>query len=78
MKTAKTPYTKIEEIIEAKLAALFEDYDLDEYDIAEIRNETYKEHGWYFDPFAEEEEEEPEIYEPYAYEPSIESGWAFF
>lgn len=63
----KKPYTEIEEIIENRIAELEEEYELDRWDIAEIRLEAYKEGGWTYDPFPEEEEEEDEEeeYSPY-------------
>ena len=58
----KKNFTEIEEIIENRIAELEEEYDLDRYDIEEIRTEAYRENGWSCDPFPldEEEEEEPE------------------
>ena len=60
----KKNFTEIEEIIENRIAELEEEYDLDRYDIEEIRTEAYRENGWSYDPFpldeveAEEQEEE--------------------
>lgn len=51
-------YTEIEGIIENRIAALSEDYELDRWDIKDIRLKAYRENGWYYDPFPEEEEEE--------------------
>ena len=58
----KKNFTEIEEIIENRIAELSEEYDLDHYDIEDIRLEAYWENGWSGDPFPldEEEEEEPE------------------
>ena len=58
----KKNFTEIEEIIESRIAELEEEYDLDHYDIEDIRLEAYWENGWSGDPFPldEEEEEEPE------------------
>ena len=58
----KKNFTEIEEIIETRIAQLSEEYDLDRYDIEDIRLEAYQENGWSCDPFPldEEEEEEPE------------------
>lgn len=58
----KKPYTEIEEIIENRIAELEEEYELNRWDIAEIRLEAYKENGWSHDPFPEEEQEEEEEY----------------
>lgn len=54
----KKPYTEIEEIIENRIAELEEEYELDRWDIAEIRLEAYKENGWSHDPFPEEDPED--------------------
>ena len=58
----KKNFTEIEEIIETRIAQLSEEYDLDRYDIEDIRLEAYQENGWNYDPFPldEEEAEEPE------------------
>ena len=58
----KKNFTEIEEIIENRIAELEKEYDLDRYDIEEIRIEAYRENGWSGDPFPldEEEAEEPE------------------
>ena len=61
--TTKKSYTEIEALIEERIAAESEIYDLDHWDIADIRLETYKANGWSFDPFPEEDEEEEEPYE---------------
>ena len=61
----KKPYTEIEEIIENRIAELEEEYELDPWDIAEIRLEAYKENGWSHDPFPEEEQEEEDEDEEY-------------
>ena len=44
-------FTEIEEIIENRIAELEEEYDLDRWDIQEIRTEAYRENGWSGDPF---------------------------
>lgn len=65
---AKKNFTEIEEIIENRIAELEKEYELDNYDITEIREEAYKENGWSYDPFPledEEEEEEEEIFYGY-------------
>ena len=54
----KQNYTEIEERIEARIAELEEEYELDTYDIQEIRDEEYRLGGWSYDPFPEIEEEE--------------------
>ena len=58
----KKNFTEIEEIIENRIAELEEEYDLDRYDIEEIRTEAYRENGGSYDPFPldEVEAEEPE------------------
>ena len=58
----KKNFTEIEEIIENRIAELEEEYDLDRWDIQEIRTEAYRENGWSYDPFPldEVEAEEPE------------------
>ncbi len=58
----KKNFTEIEEIIENRIAELEEEYDLDRWDIQEIRTEAYRENGWSGGPcpLDEEEEEEPE------------------
>lgn len=58
----KKNFTEIEEIIESRIAELEKEYDLDRYDIEDIRLEAYWENGWSGDPFPldEEEKEEPE------------------
>ena len=58
----KKNFAEIEEIIESRIAELEKEYDLDRYDIEDIRLEAYQENGWSSDPFPldEEEEEAPE------------------
>ena len=58
----KKDFTEIEEIIENRITVLEKEYDLDRWDIEDIRLEAYWENGWSGDPFPldEEEEEEPE------------------
>lgn len=65
--TAKKNFTEIEEIIENRIAELEEEYELDRDDIAEIREEAYKENGWAYDPFPLEDEEEQEEEEEWHY-----------
>lgn len=54
----KKSFTEIEDLIEERIARESEEFDLDSWDIAEIRLETYKANGWSYDPFEEEDEEE--------------------
>ena len=56
--TAKKSFTEIEALIEERIARESEKFDLDSWDIAEIRLETYRASGWNYDPFEEEDEEE--------------------
>ena len=65
--TTRKSFTEIEEIIENRIAEESEIWELDRWDINEIRLETYKANGWSYDPFPEEDEEEDEDYyeEPY-------------
>lgn len=56
----KKNYTEIEAIIEERIAELEEEYELDRDDINDIRLEAYRENGWSYDPFPEEDEEEEE------------------
>lgn len=56
----KKNYTEIEAIIEERIAELEEEYELDRWDIADIRLKAYKENGWSYDPFPEEDEEDEE------------------
>ena len=63
----KQNYTEIEERIEARIAELEEEYELDTYDIQEIRDEEYRLGGWSYDPFPEIEEEEEEEEEEWHY-----------
>ena len=63
----KKNFTEIEEIIENRIAELEEEYDLDRYDIEEIRTEAYRENGWSYDPFPLEDEEEEEVEEEWRY-----------
>ena len=53
-------FTEIEEIIETRIAQLSEEYDLDRYDIEDIRLEAYQENGWSCDPFPLEDGDEEE------------------
>ena len=52
----KKNFTEIEEIIESRIAELEKEYDLDHYDIEDIRLEAYWENGWSGDPFPLDEE----------------------
>ena len=61
--TAKKSFTEIEALIEERIARESEEFDLDSWDIAEIRLETYRANGWELDPFEEEEEDEAEDWE---------------
>ena len=63
----KKNYTEVEAIIEQRIAELEEEYELDRDDIAGIRLEAYKENGWSYDPFPEEDEEEEEAEEEWHY-----------
>ena len=56
--TAKKNFTEIEVLIEERIARESEEFDLDSWDIAEIRLETYRANGWSCDPFEEEDEED--------------------
>ncbi len=56
----KKNYTEIEAIIEERIAELEEEYELDRDDINSERLKIYKENGWSYDPFPEEDEEEEE------------------
>ena len=49
--------------IDAKIAELEKEYDLDRWDIQEIRTEAYRENGWGSDPFPLDEEAEEELEE---------------
>ena len=63
----KKNFTEIESIIESRIAELEEEYELDRDDIADIRLEAYRENGWSYDPFPEEDEEEEEAEEEWHY-----------
>ena len=56
----KKNFTELEEIIETRIAQLSEEYDLDRYDIEDIRLEAYQENGWSCDPFPLEDGDEEE------------------
>ena len=56
----KKNFTEIEATIESRIAELEEEYELDKYNIADIRLEAYQEGGWSYDPFPLEDEEEEE------------------
>ena len=51
---------EIEKLIEMEIVRLSKDYDLDLYDINEIRTDFYKTNGWAYDPTPEETEDEHE------------------
>ena len=70
----KKNFTEIEEIIESRIAELEKEYDLDHYDIEDIRLEAYWENGWSGDPFPLDEEEEEEPEEKWRYR-SIGEQW---
>jgi len=53
--------------IEERITELEEEYELDTYDIQEIRDEEYRLGGWSYDPFPEIEEEEEEEEEEWHY-----------
>ncbi len=72
---AKRNYTEIEEIIENRIAELEGEYELDAYDIRDIREEAYRENGWGYDPFSEEEPEEEEDEEEYHYRSMEDKLW---
>ena len=59
----KKNFTEIEEIIENRITVLEKEYDLDRWDIQEIRTEAYRENGWSGDPFPLDEEAEEELEE---------------
>ena len=63
----KQNYTEIEARIEERIAKLEEEYELDTYDIQEIRDEEYRLGGWSYDPVPEIEEEEEEEEEEWHY-----------
>lgn len=63
----KKPYTEIEKLIDNRIAELNEEFELDRWDIAEIREEAYKENGWDYDPFPEDEDEDNNEEEEYHY-----------
>ena len=51
-------YAEIERTIENRIAELEEEYELDRWDIKDIRLKAYRENGLGYDPFPEFEEEE--------------------
>lgn len=63
MTNTKRNFTEIEAIIEERIAKESGEFELDRWDIADIRLETYKANGWSYDPFPEEEDEKEEDYE---------------
>lgn len=67
MTNTKRNFTEIEAIIEERIAKESAEFELDRWDIADIRLETYKANGWSFDPFPEEEEEMEDYGEEYHY-----------
>ena len=60
--TKQMPYWEVEALIEERIAKESEEWDLDSYDIDQIRLEVYKENGWSYDPKPYDEEEEEEDY----------------
>ena len=54
----KKPYWEVEGIIEERIAKESEEWDLDSYDIDQIRLEVYRENGWEYDPKPYDEEVE--------------------
>ena len=65
MKENRKPYWEVEAIIEERVAKESEDWDLDDYDIDQIRLETYRENGWDYDPKPYDEEEEEDDYDEF-------------
>ena len=63
----KQNYTEIEARIEERIAKLEEEYELDTYDIQEIRDEEYRLGGWSYAPSPEIAEEEAEQEEEWHY-----------
>ena len=55
--TGRKPYTEIEALIGKEIEKESELYDLDIYDINDIRLEIYRANGWSYDPWPEGEEE---------------------
>lgn len=64
--TARKPYTEVEALIEKEIEKESELYDLDIYDINDIRLEIYRANGWSYDPWpeGEEEEDEEDVFDP--------------
>ena len=56
----RKPYWEVEAIIEERIAKESEEWDLDSYDIDQIRLQTYKENGWGYDPKPYDEDQEEE------------------
>lgn len=54
----RKPYTEVEAVIEKELEEEREFYHLDIDEVNAIRLGIYKENGWDYDPWPEEEEEE--------------------
>ena len=72
-------YWEVEAIIEERIAEESKEWELDSYDIDQIRLRTYKENGWDYDPKPYEEEEDDsndQIRDPYA--DLGMSPWDFF
>ena len=63
--TKQMPYWEVEAIIEERIAKESEEWDLDRYDIDQIRLEAYKENGWGYDPKPYDEEEEEDDYDDF-------------
>ena len=56
----RKPYWEVEAINEEKIAKESEEWDLDSYDIDQIRLQTYKKNGWGYDPKPYDEDQEEE------------------
>ena len=72
-------YWEVEAIIEERIAEESKEWELDSYDIGQIRLEAYKENGWDYDPKPYEEEEESS--DDWVRDPYTELGmspWDFF
>ncbi len=65
MAKVKVDFRQVEELIDKEIEELEKEYDLDDWDIAQIRKEIYTANGWYGDPFKEDEEEDYDESETY-------------
>ena len=63
----RKPFEEVEEIIKEQISKMSEEYDLDKYDIAQIRLDAYLLAGWSEDPFAEEDADDDSDEEEYVY-----------